>query len=109
MGTGISLDDGEERFLDLGDIHLQELVGGEGEFLALVDILDEFVGSQRDYLAHVEGEVGRLHLLLYLPEVPTQHLLHLLYVPRHVTHLLHLLPLHPRHHSQTTLYLPLNR
>lgn len=103
--TLVGLDDGNQSFFDFGDIHLQELVGAEGQFLALVDVLDQLVGGQRNYLVHIESQVGRLHLVFDLHEVALQGLLHFLYVRRHVRHVLDFLPLHLPHLRQRTLHL----
>ena len=82
--TLVCFDDSNEGFFDLGDVHLQELVGSEGQFFALVDVLDEFVGGQGDDLVHVESQIGRFHLVLDLHEVHLQSLLDLLDVGRHI-------------------------
>lgn len=105
----IGLDNGEESFLDFSDVHLQELVGREWQFLALVDVLYEFVGGQRYDLGHIEGEVSGLHLILYLEEVVLEYLLDLLYVIGDVAHVVDLLPLHLRHLRKTGLDLALDR
>lgn len=106
--TLVGLDDGEEGFLDFCDVHLQELVGGERQFLALVDVLDEFVGGQRDDLGHIESEIGGLHLILDLQEVVLEYFLDLLDVVGHIAHVVDLLPLHLRHLRETGLDLALD-
>ena len=103
MSTLVGLDDGEQGLLDLRDVHLEELVGGEGQFLALVDVLDELVGGEGDDLGHVEGEVSGLHLILDLEEVVLEDLLDLLDVVGDIAHVVDLLPLHLRHLRQARL------
>lgn len=105
----IGLDNGKQRFLDLSDVHLQELVGREWQFLALVDVLDEFVGGQRDDLGHIESQVSGLHLILYLQEIVLEDFLHLLDVVGDIAHVVDLLPLHLRHLREAAIDLALNR